>query len=377
MKAACEEALKYGDALIPIDKNPTLVTVILNPVANKRKAKKEYTKYCEPLLHLAGLQVDVVQTAWEGHAKEITESLKGTQAIIVAGGDGTLSESVTGLLRRTDNANQFPIGILPLGEKNTFGNILFPGGKTVDKVKQLIEASMAIIKGNTVWKDVVKIEPLTKDNETPGRPIYALSSIHWGAFRDTLAKKDKYWYFGPWREYATFIFNGYKSSLKWQCKGTIKYTPPCSGCQNCIEHRPEPRNWKWIFLTSNVKSHENNDVSKIENQLCGTTQELCFMTSKLLIKTPNVCKDQVEIPGLNIVLGQNKYTYAQFVKEGWKRLTGEIDSDNPIRARTVELIPEDISDGDIIEIDSEDYDVKPFRIELLHNFIKFFVTSSV
>lgn len=96
MQAACKEAAKYGDALIPMDRNPTLVTVILNPVANKRKAKKDYEKYCEPLLHLAGLQVDVIQTTSEGHAKEIVETLRGTEAIIVAGGDGTLSETVTG-----------------------------------------------------------------------------------------------------------------------------------------------------------------------------------------------------------------------------------------------------------------------------------------
>lgn len=96
MRAACKEAAKYGEAQIPIDRNPTLVTVILNPVANKRKAKQDFERYCEPLLHLAGLQVDVIQTAAEGNAKEIVETLKGTEAIIVAGGDGTLSETVTG-----------------------------------------------------------------------------------------------------------------------------------------------------------------------------------------------------------------------------------------------------------------------------------------
>lgn len=97
MRAACKEAAKYGDALIPMERNPTVITVILNPVANKRKAKKDYEKYCEPLLLLAGLQVDVIQTTSEGNAKEVVETLRGTEAIIVAGGDGTLSETVTGI----------------------------------------------------------------------------------------------------------------------------------------------------------------------------------------------------------------------------------------------------------------------------------------
>lgn len=96
MRAACKEAAQYGDALIPMERQPTLVTVILNPVANKRSAKQDYERYCEPLLHLAGLQVDVIQTTSEGNAKEIVETLRGTEAIIVAGGDGTLSETVTG-----------------------------------------------------------------------------------------------------------------------------------------------------------------------------------------------------------------------------------------------------------------------------------------
>jgi acylglycerol kinase len=103
MRAACREAAKFGDTLIPMERNPTLVTVILNPVANKRKAKKDFEKYCEPLLHLAGLQVDVIQTASEGNAKEIVEELRGTEAIIVAGGDGTLSETITGKRKRCVN----------------------------------------------------------------------------------------------------------------------------------------------------------------------------------------------------------------------------------------------------------------------------------
>lgn len=97
MRAACKEAVQYGNRVIPMERNPTLITVILNPVANKRKAKQDFEKYCEPLLHLAGLQVDVIQTTAEGNAKEIVETLRGTEAIIVAGGDGTLSETVTGL----------------------------------------------------------------------------------------------------------------------------------------------------------------------------------------------------------------------------------------------------------------------------------------
>lgn len=33
--------------------------------------------------------------------------------------------------------------------------------------------------------------------------------MEWGAFRDAYMKQDKYWYLGPLRKYATYIFNGY------------------------------------------------------------------------------------------------------------------------------------------------------------------------
>ncbi|XP_049868397.1 acylglycerol kinase, mitochondrial [Pectinophora gossypiella] len=372
MQAACKEAVKYGDALIPMDRNPTTITVILNPVANKRKAKQEFEKYCEPLLHLAGLQVEVIQTTSEGNAKEIVETLRGTEAIIVAGGDGTLSETVTGLLRRNDGANQFPLGVLPLGRTNTLGNTLFPGGKGVEKVKQLIEASMAIIKGNTVWKDAMKIEPIAMEEEVPNKPIYALTSVEWRAFRDTLAKRDKYWIYGPLRDYMSFIFNGYKESLAWACSGMIKYTPPCEGCSNCMEKRREPSK-RWLFFIPNTYAAQQSDRSAVENPECLNTEELCFKTCDFKIQTPNIIRTNNSIPSLQVKIGKNNYSYTEFVAEGWKRLNGENDNAKTIPVRTVEFRPRIDEDKEItISIDQEEFEAKPVKITLLPKVVKLF-----
>lgn len=99
MRSYCEAATKYGHEKILPSENPRLVTVILNPSANKRKAIKQFEKYCAPILNLAGICVDIVQTESEGHAKTLVEKLDPCDAIVVAGGDGTLSEVVTGVLR--------------------------------------------------------------------------------------------------------------------------------------------------------------------------------------------------------------------------------------------------------------------------------------
>jgi diacylglycerol kinase family enzyme len=58
-----------------------------------RKSRKNFDKYCAPLLHLAGISVNVIQTEFEGQARGLVESLDEiVDAIVVAGGDGTVSE---------------------------------------------------------------------------------------------------------------------------------------------------------------------------------------------------------------------------------------------------------------------------------------------
>lgn len=58
---------------------------------------RQFDEYCAPILHLGGLPVDVVKTDSEGHARRYIEDLETLpEAIVCAGGDGTLSEIVTG-----------------------------------------------------------------------------------------------------------------------------------------------------------------------------------------------------------------------------------------------------------------------------------------
>lgn len=57
-----------------------------------RKAKAQFEKFCAPLLNLAGLSVSIVQTDAEGQARGLMEVMADTDAVAIAGGDGTLSE---------------------------------------------------------------------------------------------------------------------------------------------------------------------------------------------------------------------------------------------------------------------------------------------
>ena len=64
--------------------------IIICKLCSKCRAK--FDKYCAPLLHLAGLKVAIVRTEHEGQAKELMAIMDKTDGVVVAGGDGTLSE---------------------------------------------------------------------------------------------------------------------------------------------------------------------------------------------------------------------------------------------------------------------------------------------
>lgn len=261
--------------------------------------------------------------------------------------------------------------MLPLGRTNSLGNDLFPGGDGVEKVKQLIQACMAIIENNTTWKDVMKIEPLADDDENPRpKPIYAMTSIEWGAFRDTLAKNDKYWIYGPLRGYASYIFNGYKDSLSWDCSGTLKYTPPCVGCNNCLTKMPEVKR-KWAFF---IPTNEpQKEVIEIVNPECSMISELCFKCTDFRVQPQN--KDGMSV--LSVGLGKNKYNYTEFVSEGWRRLNGNSDVPEAVKARTLEIHPLENKSDVVIAIDQEEFEVKPVKVTVLPKMVKFFCKSEV
>ena len=99
MAEYCERAAEFGRAEQPLPRPLYNVTVILNPAASKGGARKKFDKYCAPILHLAGVKVSVMRTERVGEAGDIMEIMKDADAVLVAGGDGTLMEAVTGKQR--------------------------------------------------------------------------------------------------------------------------------------------------------------------------------------------------------------------------------------------------------------------------------------
>ncbi|XP_058462101.1 acylglycerol kinase, mitochondrial [Malaya genurostris] len=387
MRYYCTEAAKYGDVQIAANQPLQKVLILLNPAANKKSSEDDFHDYCEPILHLAGFEVDVVKTDSEGHARRYVEELNSLpDAILVAGGDGTVSETVSGLKRRSDGA-QCPIGLLPVGRTNNLANALFrssPQRTTLEDVRTMANAAYAIVAGKKHKIDVMRIEVLPNeiDEKVPEKPVYAVGSLHWGAFRDILELRDKYWYTGSLREYTAFLFNAFDRQPTWSCKAKMTITEPCTGCRKCYKDNQlqEPKQegssrWWSVFLPKAKATTQSIDYSKIVNDQCSIPIEMDVDPSEFILQTLNAdVEKELDKPKLSITFSPSVDSGFSFLKESWSRLWNRRYTECPvekhIEVRTVELIPARLkpsdSDKDLFySIDNEAYEVRPVRVTLI------------
>ena len=93
--------------------------VILNPYAGRWLAKRRQGD-AEAALRAAGVDFILEVTEKPGHGLEIAKRAvqQGYAPIIAAGGDGTISEIVNGMLQAAGNNLPPPLGIIPLGTAN-------------------------------------------------------------------------------------------------------------------------------------------------------------------------------------------------------------------------------------------------------------------
>jgi YegS/Rv2252/BmrU family lipid kinase len=97
--------------------------VILNPVAGRGRVRREWPRMAERL-RAAGVAFDLVETGAPGAGVGIAESAAlRYDAVIAAGGDGTVHEVANGLLRAGAGA---AFGVLPLGSGDDFVKMLPP-----------------------------------------------------------------------------------------------------------------------------------------------------------------------------------------------------------------------------------------------------------
>lgn len=129
--------------------------MIVNP-ASASAATKDTWRESLKMLTDGGLEVDPVLTEHAGHgidlAREAAE--KGYRNFISVGGDGTIHEVLTGLLRHSDasgaDLGEFTLAVLPYGTGNDWiRTSLIP--------RDMAEATHCIIEGKTSREDIVRM----------------------------------------------------------------------------------------------------------------------------------------------------------------------------------------------------------------------------
>jgi YegS/Rv2252/BmrU family lipid kinase len=127
--------------------------VILNPHAGGGKGRRDKSKIVSVLNH-SGLQYSLYESEYAGHSFRLAYELavNGETHFIVAGGDGTLNETVNGIFSaKNSHLDNIVLGILPVGTGNdwirTFG--------IPDNYQMAMDI---ILKERTVVQDVGQIE---------------------------------------------------------------------------------------------------------------------------------------------------------------------------------------------------------------------------
>ncbi len=113
--------------------------LIVNPVSGTKKASKALADIIS-VFNRAEYLVRVYITARSGDATRAVETIgRDVDLIVCCGGDGTLNETVTGVIRTNSDT---PIGYIPTGSTNDFANTLRLSGDPVTAAKQIADGAV-------------------------------------------------------------------------------------------------------------------------------------------------------------------------------------------------------------------------------------------
>ncbi|XP_026957509.1 acylglycerol kinase, mitochondrial isoform X6 [Sagmatias obliquidens] len=371
----------FGSQLIPPNAQVKKATVFLNPAACKGKARTLFEKNAAPILHLSGMDVTIVKTDYEGQAKKLLELLENTDVIIVAGGDGTLQEVVTGVLRRADELplvstqiflpnlkatfSKIPIGFIPLGQTSSLSQTLF--AESGNKVQHITDATLAIVKGETVPLDVLQIKGEKE------QPVFALTGLRWGSFRDAGVSVSKYWYLGPLKTKVAHFFSTLKEWPQTH-QASLSYTGPAERPPSGAEETP-PRPSLYRRILRRLASYWVQPQDAPQEVSPEVWKEVQLSTLELSITTRNSQLDLASKEDfMNICMEPNTVSKGDFITIGSKKVRDpkvRADGTECLQAsRCTLLLPE--GTGGSFSIDSEEYEAMPVQVKLLPRKLQFF-----
>jgi YegS/Rv2252/BmrU family lipid kinase len=109
---------------------------IMNPYAGMRKANRYLTDIIS-LFNQADYEVNIRMTSGTGDAAKFAESHSlGMDLVVCCGGDGTLNETITGMIRAGSKA---AVGYIPAGSTNDFASSLKLSTNIMQAVQDILE----------------------------------------------------------------------------------------------------------------------------------------------------------------------------------------------------------------------------------------------
>jgi len=201
--------------------------VIVNPAAAGGDTGKYYEQYIEPGLMVSGMDVHVYHTAGVKDARDQAKVLLPNKfaAVVIVGGDGTVSEFISGILQRPDAAEFFestPLAIIPTGKQNNIyqKNTLDPtdikthGGwrhevadLAVHETKRIVSALNKSQDSNSLLRPVFKVQIRLKgetveEAREKHQPVFGMDGIEWGLDKNWRSRREDLWMICPAKDFV-------------------------------------------------------------------------------------------------------------------------------------------------------------------------------
>ena len=168
-----------------------VIHLMVNPFSGKKQGEK-IAKQAKQVFEQQSIEVKIHLSTFSGELIELAAGLTTNDSDVVAvvGGDGSLSEVITGLMQAK---SQCRVGLIPAGTGNSMANDL--------KIKHNDEAISRIIAGNYQWLDLAKVDMVAglPGNENGELTRYSANLVTWGLGVDSTIKAEGMRWMGPMR----------------------------------------------------------------------------------------------------------------------------------------------------------------------------------
>ncbi len=145
------------------------ILLLVNPTGGVRNGL-EILENIKPIFEAGGIELEIIETKYAGHAKDIARAMEidKFESVCLVGGDGTMHEAINGMYTRKDN-KRIPIGLIPAGT----GNSLMHDFNCLEPTV----AAKWIVNGYSKKIDLAEISMEHKI-------VYAFNIVGWGMITD-------------------------------------------------------------------------------------------------------------------------------------------------------------------------------------------------